>query len=136
VYLPGAPAVLETLGLTRGQRGTSDVLRREGLLAAVRHYFGDNASAIILAVPLVLLLLVKYLAAAGLLRRVRLRMPAEVYLLLAVVAVTTLLPGPFGLPRYRVPIEPVLSVAAGAGIAAALAGGRSRRAARRLSGGA
>jgi 4-amino-4-deoxy-L-arabinose transferase-like glycosyltransferase len=137
VYLPGAPAVLEILGLTRGQRGTSDVLRREGLIAAVRHYFGDNVPAIVLAVPLVLLLLVKYLAAASVLRRVRLRMPAEVYLLVAVVAVTTLLPGPFGLPRYRVPIEPVLSVAAGAAVAAALAAGRSRRAAKRhISGGA
>ncbi|MBS3734833.1 MAG: glycosyltransferase family 39 protein [Phycisphaerae bacterium] len=127
VYLPAAPSLLEIAGRTTGQRGTRAVLRREGLAAAVRHYFGGDTVALLLAAPLVALLGLKYAAvaigAAGRLfarptGRGRLRLPAEAWLLIGVVLVGTLLPGPFGLPRYRVPLGPILSIAAGCGIAA------------------
>ena len=128
-YLPGEPAVLELTGLTAGQRGTSDVLRKEGPLAAARHYFGDNLPAIVLAIPMVLLLAAKYLTASFcVIKKARLRMPAEAWLLLVIVIVSTLLPGPFGLPRYRTPFEPLLSVAAGAGVTAVINAVRRRRA--------
>ena len=42
VFLPAATDVLQTAGITRGERGTVDVLHTQGLVAAVRHYFGDN----------------------------------------------------------------------------------------------
>ncbi|MFW6133885.1 MAG: hypothetical protein ACOC8F_08315, partial [Planctomycetota bacterium] len=127
VYLPGAPYALEMLGLTSGQKGTRDVLRREGLVAAARHYFGHNTAALLLAAPMVLLLGLKYasIAVGAVLRLVagrgglgRFRLGAEVWLLVLVVIVGTLLPGPYGLPRYRVPLAPILSIAAGAGVIA------------------
>jgi len=127
-YLPGAPSLLEVMGLTVGQRGTSDVLHKQGLLAATRHYFADNITAMVLAVPMVLLLAVKYLAAGTcLIRKARLRMPAEAWLILLIVIVSTLMPGPFGLPRYRVPFEPLLSVTAAAGIMMFIEAFRHRR---------
>ncbi|MHC4981973.1 MAG: hypothetical protein ACYTF6_02250 [Planctomycetota bacterium] len=127
-YLPGAPAVLELMGLTEGQRGTSDVLRREGLLAAARYYFGENVRAIALAAVMVVVLAIKYLAvAAHVIKRARLRMPAEAWLAVVIVIVCTLLPGPFALPRYRVPFEPLLSVAAAAGMVVIIDALRRRR---------
>ena len=42
ILLPDAPTLLEILGLTQTGRGTLDVLNSEGLVPAIRHYFGDN----------------------------------------------------------------------------------------------
>ncbi|MFA6133030.1 MAG: glycosyltransferase family 39 protein [Phycisphaerae bacterium] len=116
-FLPGATDLLEMAGLTAGNAGTVDVLHREGLAAAVKHYFDDRQWAMLLAVPLAAVPMVLY---AGVLlcivRRLSWRMPAEVWLLAAIVIVAMLLPGPFGLPRYRLPVLPVLGVAAGAGL--------------------
>jgi hypothetical protein len=50
-----------------------------------------------------------------LLRRIGQSIPAEAWLLGLIVVVAALLPGPSGLPRYRIPAEPLLAVAAGAG---------------------
>jgi hypothetical protein len=41
-FLPGATDVLEIAGLSHGQRGTSDVLRKQGPWAAAKYYFGDE----------------------------------------------------------------------------------------------
>ena len=119
-FLPGATDMLEVAGLSEGNRGTSDVLRTEGVLAAAQHYFGDNAAAIALTVPMVLILALEYLGCLlWVVRRLRLSMPTEMWLLLALVVVTSLLSGPYGMPRYRTPIEPMLSVLAAAGWMAA-----------------
>jgi hypothetical protein len=171
--------VLEVAGLTTGGKGTLDVLHRQGLWAAVRHYFGDNTKAMWLAGAMLLVPLVRY---AGVLMLVLGKLPlpwrrggqastpgrrgdaetrglpaeasakvghgegmgngdwlrngtlsavsvpvpvshagrrpamgAEVWLCLLLVLVAFLLPGPAGHPRFRVPVEPILSVAAAAG---------------------
>ncbi len=122
IWLPGATDVLEVAGLTEGSRDTHEVLVREGLWAAVRHYFGGNSAAIALAVPMVLLLALKYAAIVFLLlAAVRERLRTQVgtptlVLLVGIVLLTAVLPGPFGLPRYRLPIEPILHLAAAAGL--------------------
>ena len=118
-WLPGATDVLEILGVTTGGRGTIDVIHTRGLAAGVRHYFGGNAAAAALAAPLALIPAIEYLgalccAAAGLRRR-RFALGAGAWLAVAMVAAAALLPGPFGLPRYRVPVAPILNVAAAAG---------------------
>jgi len=118
VFLPGITYALEALGITSGQRGTLDVLRRRGLLAAVRHYFADAQWAVWVVAPLVAVLAVKYLficicAAA----RLRLRMGAGAWLVLLAIVCFTLAAGPASTPRFRVPAEPLLAVAAGAGVA-------------------
>ncbi len=117
--LPGATDVLELTGLTEGNRGTADVLHSKGLASAVKHYFGGNSLAIILVGPMLMVTAVQYLGTiACAVRRIGAKMPAEAYLLAAVVIVSALLPGPFGLPRYRLPITAILCVAAGAGLTA------------------
>jgi hypothetical protein len=158
-WLPGATDVLEIAGLTTGGKGTLDVLHRQGLWAAVRHYFGDNTKAMWLAGAMLLVPLVRY---AGVLMLVlgKLRMPrrrgghgdrhrigeqravsepvpisqaggqsgmgAEVGLCLLLVLLAFLLPGPAAHPRFRVPVEPILSVAAAAGWAMLAARWRAR----------
>jgi len=119
-FLPGASDVAAIAGLARPERGTIDVLHAEGLAAAVKHYFGGNLPAMLLAAPLVAICGIGYLAAAsgaviGAVKT-RLRLPAEVWMLVALVIVSALLPGPSGLPRYRVPVTPLLSLAAALGV--------------------
>jgi hypothetical protein len=158
-WLPGTDA-LEIAGLTKGNRGTLEVLHKEGLWAAAKHYFGDSGWAIALAVPIALFTLVQYLAGLlcigrGLLARARMvcspdesgqhtlhpapdhppraakqetgkreRIPAEVWLLALIVLVSCLVSGTTGTPRFRVPVEPILNVAAAAGLVGLLAGRR------------
>jgi hypothetical protein len=115
-WLPGAPDALEVLGYTSGGKGTLDVLHRKGLVAAAKHYFGDNTTAMALAGVMVVILLVRY---AGImlcgLWRLRPRMTAAGWLCLLLVLTAWLLPGPANHPRFRVPVEPILSVAAAIG---------------------
>lgn len=115
--LPGATDLLEVLGLSSGQRGTLDVLRREGLWAAVRHYFGGSLSPVALAVAAfgcLLLALVYAGVAATAVRKLRPAMSAACWLLLVVGVLLLLAPGPAGHPRFRVPALPLLHVAAAA----------------------
>jgi len=128
-WLPGATDALEVMGYTSGGKGTLDVLHRQGLLAAVRHYFGDNTAAMALALAMVGLLLIRY---AGVflcgLWRLRLRkMTAGGWLCLLLVLTACLLPGPANHPRFRVPVEPILSVAAAIGYLGLLQWRRRRR---------
>jgi len=116
-WMPAATDVLEVLGLTTGGRGTVEVLRRRGLWAAVENYFGRRMWAIGLCAPLVLILAAKYAAAAAaVIRCVRLRMGAARWLVLLTIALLAVIPGPAGHPRYRVPVVPLLSVVAAAGV--------------------
>jgi len=115
-FLPGATDLLEVCGVTTGGRGTLDVLHSQGPLAAWRHYFADNTPAMISAAAMIVILAGQYLGVIlCLLRRIGQSIPAEAWLLGLIVVVAALLPGPSGLPRYRIPAEPLLAVAAGAG---------------------
>lgn len=112
-WLPGATDVLEVACVAEGNQGTVDVLHREGLIAAMKHYFASAPAAAALAVPLVLLWLGRMVGVilAGVFalrskRWVRAWLPA------AVVIISAILCGPFGLPRYRLPVVPILSIAA------------------------
>lgn len=118
VLLPAATDVLEVAGVTAGGKGTLGVLRREGLLAAIRHYFGGALWPLWLCVPLMLLTGVKFAGAAiGAVRHLRWNMRAEIWLIFLTILYFALVPGPVAHARFRVPIAPLLSVAAGAGIA-------------------
>jgi len=115
-WLPDATEALEVLGYTSGSKGTLDVLHRRGLVAAAKHYFGDNTAAMALAGAMVVILLVRY---AGIvlcgLWRLRPHMTAAGWLCLLLVLTAWLLPGPANHPRFRVPVEPILSAAAAMG---------------------
>jgi len=125
VWLPAATDVLEIAGITAGGAGTLEVWRREGIVAAVRHYFRGEMWAIWLCVPIALLLLVKLtLVLVCAARHLRLRMPAWNWLIFLTVLALTLLAGPAGHPRFRVPITPLLSVCAAAGAVMLMRGRR------------
>jgi hypothetical protein len=114
--LPGVTEAMEVGGQTTGQRGTLDVLHRRGLLAAIGHYFGGKWWLVILATPLVLVLLGRYALAA--LAAVR-GLPGSWagWMLGMIVVWLTLAGGTASTPRFRVPMDPIISVAAGAGLA-------------------
>ncbi len=118
-WLPGAPDALEVLGYTSGGKGTLDVLHRQGLIAAAKHYFGDNTAAMALAGVMVAIMLVRYagIVLCGLwrLRPQWQKMTAVGWLCLLLVLTAWLLPGPANHPRFRVPVEPILSAAAAIG---------------------
>lgn len=114
--LPAETDVLEILGLTSGQRGTLDILKHQGLLAAARNYFGDDWRAAALTVPGTMLLALEYLGVlvAGIVY-LRWRGRWEYLLVALVVLYFLLIPGPAAHPRFRVPVTPLLNIAAAAG---------------------
>lgn len=117
VWLPAASDVLEIAGVTTGGRGTLEVFRKEGPIAAVRNYFAGKTWAIWVCIPLVAILAIEYLLVlVGVIRHVRLRISSALWLILALILLLTLLPGPAGHPRFRTPVEPLLSLAAAAGL--------------------
>jgi hypothetical protein len=115
--LPGITDVLEIAGITTQQRGTLAVLQQQGLWAAVRHYFGGSEEAMWLALPAAVLELAKYalvlVAAAAYLRP---RMGSAAWLIVLTVLVMIAIGGPAATPRFRVPVEGLLSLAAAAGV--------------------
>jgi 4-amino-4-deoxy-L-arabinose transferase-like glycosyltransferase len=117
IFLPAATDVLEVLGITSGGKGTLAVLQQQGLIAAIRHYFGGQFWPLLLCGPMILITLAKY--ALGLrcaFRSSRLHMPAAWWLLFIVFLYLAFTPGPVALPRFRVPIAPLISLAAAAGL--------------------
>ena len=117
VFLPAATDVLEVAGVTAGGKGTLAVLRREGIIAAVRHYFGGRLWPLWLCAPMLLITGAKFAAAAvGAVRHLRLRMGPALWLIFLLAVFFVAAPGPAAHARFRVTIVPLLSLAAGAGI--------------------
>ncbi|MBI5723976.1 MAG: hypothetical protein HZA50_08470 [Planctomycetes bacterium] len=116
-FLPGGSDVLQLLDLTQSNRGTLDVIRTEGLIAGLRNYFGDSSAAILAAVPMVLFFLIQVAGLAWCaIKKLRLSMSAFAWIALLLVAASALLPGPCNHPRFRVPFEPIINIAASVGI--------------------
>lgn len=116
-WLPGATEALEVMGYTSGGKGTLDVLHRKGLVTAARHYFGGDTTAMVLAGVMAGIWLVRYLGVilCGLWRLRLRKMTSAGWLCVLLVVTACLLPGPANHPRFRVPVEPILSVAAAIG---------------------
>ncbi len=47
--MPDINPLLERLGMASGNRGTLDILRRQGVAAGFKHYFADNPTAAVIA---------------------------------------------------------------------------------------
>jgi 4-amino-4-deoxy-L-arabinose transferase-like glycosyltransferase len=115
--LPDVTSPSEILGTTVSGKGTLAVLHREGIVAALRHYYGPNLWQLWLASPIIFLLGLVYLfglvGAIDLLRR---RCWLAAFVLLSPPVYFLLVPGPAGQPRFRVPVIPFFCLLAGAGI--------------------
>ncbi len=127
ILLPDAPTLLELLGLTEGERGTLDVLRRRGLVAAVAFYFEGKLWLLALLVPLLGVIALTYVAAAAqALAWWRGGRRLILALWLMMVALYLLAPGPITMPRYQLPALPLLTTMAGLACSALWSRHRSR----------
>ena len=119
--LPAGTGLLETMGITSGNRGTLGVLQTSGLRAAVKYYFGSNITAVLLIIPELVFLLIQYLAclafAFSQLGSRGLNWGPVGWLIVLTMLAFVLVGGPAAVPRFRLPIEPLLNLAAGAGVA-------------------
>jgi hypothetical protein len=106
------------MGKNIGGKGTLSVINSRGIAAGIKHYFAGNWTLFFLAMPVVFLLILKYLlAAAGAGRKIfskNIDFTAVIYIISAVYMI--IIPGAVSHPRFRVPIEPILSLFAGIGL--------------------
>ncbi len=115
ILLPDLPNFLQNLGLRTGERGTLAVLRRDGPVAAFRHYMGGSYSAAFLAMPFLLATGALYaLTAAGVWIYLRRRRWAVLTLFAVFVLYYLAVPGPVLMPRYQIPALPFACEMAGA----------------------
>jgi len=115
ILLPDAPTFLEILGVTSAGRGTMDVMQREGVLAAVRHYFDGKLWVLPPLLPLLLVTLALYVLAAWRLGSWVWRFWDDWYYVLLFFAFAEyyfFLPGPITAPRYQLPALPILALMA------------------------
>ena len=112
ILLPDAPSMMENFGITTSDRGTMGVLKKEGLLAAIQHYFGNNwLWMLLLLIPLLLPTMILY---AALLVRLTLDTVKfktcryEWLIFLAFAEYYLFLPGSITAPRYQLPALPCI----------------------------
>ena len=115
ILLPDLPDFLQNLGLRTGERGTLAVLRKDGVLAAFRHYMDGSYAAAFLAMPFLLATGALYaLTAAGVWIYARKRRWAVLTLFAVFVLYYLAVPGPVLMPRYQIPALPFACAMAGA----------------------
>ena len=115
ILLPDLPNFLQNLGLRTGERGTLAVLRKDGPVAAFRHYMDGSYAAAFLAMPFLLATGVLYaLTAAGVWIYLRRRSWTVLTLFAIFVLYYLAAPGPVLMPRYQIPALPFACALAGA----------------------
>ncbi len=135
ILLPDLPDFLQNLGLRTGERGTLAVLRKDGPMAAFRHYMDGSYAAAFLAVPFLLATGVLYaLTAAGVWIYLRRRRWTVLTLFAVFVLYYLAAPGPVLMPRYQIPALPFACAMAGAVISVCgIRRWRKRRSCRRCN---
>ena len=116
ILLPDAPTFLENFGMTSANRGTMGVLKKSGILAAVRYYFGENYLMILFALlPLLAITLLLYAGMFGKLVTDAVNFRSnwrELIIFLAFCEYYLFLPGAITAPRYQLPALPFMSTLA------------------------
>ncbi len=117
VLLPIEGELARMVGVKIGGNGTLAVINTQGFWAGIRHYFGDQVLWLIPLGVLSLLLLLKYVcAAAGIFCCLSSREDLVWHgVLMISFGVCLGILGPDAHPRFRVPVEPLLSLYAGLG---------------------
>ena len=112
IFMPDAPTLLECFGVTSSDRGTMGVLKKDGIFAAIRHYFGENCLAILLLLtPLLIPTMILYLGFACQLVKDAVKWKSsyfELLIFLAFAEYYLFLPGAITAPRYQLPALPCL----------------------------
>lgn len=115
ILLPDLPNFLQNLGLRTGERGTLAVLRKDGVLAAFRHYMDGSYAAAFLAMPFLLASVALWaLTTAGAWIYARKRRWTVLTLFAVFVLYYLAVPGPVLMPRYQIPALPFACAMAGA----------------------
>lgn len=106
IMLPDLPSVCENMKLSVGGKGTLGVIRRDGVVAGVRHYFasGSGGVMIILLSPLLLLTLIGYIGCFFELCKLLWQKKLLLIVLWGALSLYyVVLPGPVIMPRYHLP---------------------------------
>ncbi len=107
--VPDVPTFLENLKLTTGNRGTWDVIVKDGLIAGIFHYFDGKLYLPFLLTPLILILLITYIGAfiefIFAISEKKYIIPL-LFLLFSVYYLTVV--GPGGYPRFQLPALPFM----------------------------
>lgn len=113
ILLPDAPTFFEITGVTKSDRGTMNVLAKEGIFAAVDHYFEGRWYLPALLLPLLAVTGITYMGTLLFLFRCLFHFKRRWYmwlLFLAFAEFYLFLPGPICAPRYQIPALPLMCV--------------------------
>ena len=129
--LPDAPTFLELAGATTPNRGTMGVLAKDGIFAAVKHYFNGKYGLIFLLLPLLAVSAVTLLGTVWHIVRMLCLRNRESLVALVLFALLIwyylFLPGAISAPRYHLPVLPCACCFASAAIVEAASFIRRRR---------
>ena len=115
--LPGITDLTEILGITVGGKGTLAVLNKDGLMAAISHYFADQVWLLGLFAPAIALLAITYLAdLIGMGRLIKRRKWFTFCMLVLPLLYLMLIPGAPSNQRFRVPALPYITLLASYGL--------------------
>ena len=119
ILLPDMADYLQNLGLRTGERGTLAVLRKDGPVAAFRHYMDGSYAAGLLAMPFLLAHAALWvLTIFGMWIYARKKRWAMLLVFAVPVVYYLAAPGPVVLPRYQIPALPCACALAGTVISA------------------
>ena len=118
ILLPDVPSFMECLGVTSSDRGTMAIIKEQGIMAGVRHYFGEKWFNIMLALlPLLGVAAVTYLGCGIKFVQDLCNFKTnymEIFLFITFVFYYLFLPGAITAPRYQIPALPFMCVGAAA----------------------
>ena len=107
IMLPDVPTVSENMGFSTSGKGTLGVLRKDGIIAAVRYYFADGGAWLLAAIsPLLIITLLGYIGCMIFLIQALIDFKKRwMYIILwgALSFYYVFLPGPVVMPRYHLP---------------------------------
>ena len=116
MLLPDLPTFLENNRLTVTGRGTLDIMRKDGVFAALKNYLDDRFRLMIPALPFLLAAALLYLG-SGMMLLIWLRRWKTQWLMLILFGIFAFFylfaGGPVTMPRYQIPALPLLCAMAG-----------------------
>lgn len=127
ILLPDIPSFMENFGITASDRGTMGILKKDGLMAAVKHYFGANWFwFLVFSVPLILPVMFLFAGVFCQLAKDLFKFESwktsgvELMIFCAFAEYYLFLPGAITAPRYQLPALPCLCTLAACAIATLL----------------